>query len=254
MNDKELQIFKNRLLELSRRSIDKGIFTFTEFLGLAQQSIFHSLKRELYGTACTVFGGAPACERVIVRFGDPSELGYEEPFPISVIRISPSDKNVSKLPGHRDILGALMSLGISRGTMGDIFIDGDEAYIFALESIAPHIRDELISIRHTPVRCEIFEGDVADISPSMEDVSIRVSTERLDAVVSKLFNLSRDKSQALFSQGKVFINGKECTNVHSKPPEGSVISVRGFGRFIYRGAVGTTKKDKLVIGLSLYSR
>ena len=44
---------------------------------------------------------------------------------------------------HRDYLGALMSLGIERKTLGDILTHEDEAVIFLKKSITPYVLENL---------------------------------------------------------------------------------------------------------------
>ena len=57
--------------------------------------------------------GHEGAERVIVRFGDPEGFGYEEPFPIRVLKVSPLLRRSMRTPLHRgDFLGALLNLGI----------------------------------------------------------------------------------------------------------------------------------------------
>ena len=83
----ELEILKKRFIELGRKT-ERGYFTFSDFLGLAEQNVFNGAKRDITCTY-TAFGGANGTERVMMRFGDPEELGYEMPFPIKCIKIEP---------------------------------------------------------------------------------------------------------------------------------------------------------------------
>jgi RNA-binding protein YlmH len=50
----------------------------------------------------------------------------------------------------------------------------------------------------------------------------------------------------------VFINGKCTTRSADMPAPGDVISVRGFGRFIYDGVERETKKGRLRVLVRLY--
>ena len=87
MTDEDILV-KKRLSELIRKSESGGYFTFTNFLGLSEQSVFSEI---ISGNrvAYTAFGGADGAERVILRFGSPEELGYEEEFPIKTLKIEP---------------------------------------------------------------------------------------------------------------------------------------------------------------------
>ena len=88
MTDEEL-LLKKRFIELAKKSDERSYFTFTDFLGLAERSIFAEAKASLCKVSFTEYGGAEGCERVMIRFGSEEELGYSEPFPITVLKIEP---------------------------------------------------------------------------------------------------------------------------------------------------------------------
>lgn len=248
----DTELLKRRFVELSRKSFNSGIFTFTDFLGLAEQSAFNEIKKELRGVKYEAFGGADGAERVIIRFGSDGELGYSMPYPISIIKAEPiSPKYADKLT-HRDFLGAILNLGIERDTLGDIVIIDNVGYIFALEGIAPYIADGLIKVKRTDVCAKIVtelpEGELYRTERRM----IQISGERLDAVVAKVFSLSREDAQTLFKRRLVFADGREIDSPSYTPKENEKISVRGRGRFIYVGRQSLSKKGKLNVAVDLY--
>ena len=135
----ELDLLKRRFAELAKRS-EQGYFTFTDFLGLAEQSAFNEIKGGIKGISYSAFGGAEGTERVMIRFGSPEELGYEEEFPIVTLMIKPKSEKFADRLTHRDFLGALMSLGIERSVLGDIVIRDNIGYLFAKEDIGAYYR------------------------------------------------------------------------------------------------------------------
>ena len=245
----ENELLKKRYIELSERAL--GYYTYTDFLALAEQSLFCEVKSKIKVPYCE-FGGAAGCERVVVRFGDEALIGYDGGFPITVIEICPKDKKYAEKLTHRDYLGALTSLGITRDVLGDIVVKEDKCYLFCLDGISEYIEKELTRVRNTYVICkrtdEVPEGELY----TCESVRVQVSSERLDAVIAKLYRLSREDAQALFKKGLVFVSGKEIRSVSYTPKPDDKISVRGRGRFIYRGFVSESKKGKLNIELSVY--
>ena len=250
MTDTEL--IKKRFVELARKSENGGYFTFTDFLGLAEQSIFNEAKADFKGTKYTAFGGALATERVIIRFGDEEELGYSEEFPIATIKAEPAAPKFADKLTHRDFLGALMNLGIERSTLGDIPIIENVGYIFAKREIAPFIISELKRVKHTDLKLSI-----ADTLPEAELYKterrrVQVSGERIDAIIAKVFCISRDDALSLFKKKLVYINGRLCENNSQTPKPNEVISVRGYGRMIYRSYESTSKKGKLNVEVDLY--
>ena len=248
----DTELIKKRLVELGRKSYNSGIFTFTDFLGLAEQSAFSEVKRELGSIPYEVFGGAEGAERVIIRFGSEEELGYSMPYPISIIKVEPQSQKYADRLTHRDFLGSLLNLGIERHTLGDIVIIDNVGYIFALESIAPYIADSLIKVRRTDVSVSIItelpEGELY----RTERKTVQISSERLDAVIARVYSLSREDAQALFKKRLVFADGREIDSTSYAPKENEKISVRGHGRFIYIGRQSLSKKGKLNVAVEMY--
>ena len=139
-------------MELAKRSYEQNNYCFTGFLGLTEQSLFWETEREISFAGYTLEGGNPNCDRKIVRFGNTSEFGYEEEFPIVCIRITPLIKKFSDEFSHRDFLGAIMNLGIDRSTIGEIFLEENEGYVYCLENIAYYIVENLDKVKHTHIK------------------------------------------------------------------------------------------------------
>ena len=243
---------KKRFLELGRKSYNSGIYTFTDFLGLSEQSAFHEIERELTGIPYTAFGGVAGAERVIIRFGSEEICGYEMPHPISIILCRPVSEKFAEKLGHRDFLGAILNLGIDRSVLGDIVITDEGVYIFIKDNMAEFVADGLTKVRRTAVKCQITDKLPEGELYKTKEIRVQAVGERIDALVAKVFSISRDDSAALFSRGLVFISGKCCESVSHKLKEGDIVSVRGYGRFIYRGIDGHTKKGKLNILIEQY--
>lgn len=250
MNE-ERELLRKRFLELGERSYSAGIFTFTDFLGLAEQSVFRECARALGGIKYTLFGGASGCERVMVRFGSEDKLGYSVEFPIICIKAEPRSQKFADKLTHRDFLGALLNLGIERETLGDIAIIENVGYIFAKEDIAPFILAELTRAKHTDLLLSLTEPPEEALFKT-ERRTVQISSERLDAVVAKVFSLSRDDAQLLFSRGLVFADGREIESASYTPKVAERISVRGKGRFIYLGIEGHSRKGKLNVAVEVY--
>mgnify|MGYP000897470469 CR=1 FL=1 len=58
--------------------------------------------------------------------------------------------------------------------------------------------------------------------------------------------------KALIDGDKVAVNSAASSTSHYQVSEGDVISVRGFGKFIFYGSLGKTKKDRLQIHIGKY--
>ena len=210
--DKELQQWKNRLHDLADKSFQQGIFTFTDFLGLSEQDIFWREEEKLRYAGIHLWGGCENADRVMVRFGSADELGYEMPFPIVCIHIQPLARKFADELSHRDFLGALMNLGIERSILGDIKVGEKQAYLFCMDSMAEFICENLTQVKHTHVKCAITEEYHIVPEEAPMQVIIQVQSLRVDAVLAKVYNMSREKSLELFRTGKVYVDGRLCEN------------------------------------------
>ncbi|WP_049962774.1 YlmH/Sll1252 family protein [Ruminococcus sp. HUN007] len=140
-----------------------------------------------------------------------------------------------------------MNLGIKRSETGDIIVNEKAAYVFCTEKMAEYICSEITRVRHTVVSCRITEElpEIAGTSPS--SLEIQAASERIDGVISKVFHISRSNCSELFREKKIFVNGRLNENSSYLLKEDDKISVRGFGKFIFKGISGTTRKGNKII-------
>ena len=250
----EDELLYKRFIELAKKSDSGCYYTFTDFLGLAEQSVFSNAKTAIGKIRYTAFGGTDGTERVMIRFGDPEDFGYDEPFPISILKIEPKSAKFADKLTPRDFLGAILNLGIERKLIGDIVTSDNIGYVFAKDEIATYISGELIRIKHTDIKVSIISAGELPAGRLFrtDRIKIQLAGERLDAVISKVFSLSRDESLTLFKRGLVFVCGRLIENNSYTPKQDDVISVRGFGRFIYRGVSSLSKKGKLNADIDIY--
>ena len=243
---------KNRFLELAKRSYEQNTYTFTGFLGLTEQSLFWETEKELQFAGFMLNGGNELCDRKMIRFGKPEDLGYEEEFPIVCLKISPLIKKFSDEFTHRDFLGALMNLGIDRSPIGDIFLQENEGYVYCSESISEYIAESLDRVKHTHIKCERVMDSFEFIKDEGKMMELTVTSDRIDVVISGVYHVSRSESLSYFEKGIVYVNGRLCTSNAKSLKEGDVVNVRGMGKFKYHGTSHITKKDKCRISVQLY--
>ena len=248
MNEQEL--CRKRLIDLSRQANRRGVVLFSDFLGLNELNIYHQTSH-LFETRTESFGGAAHAERQIVAFL-PDALYYEWEYPIAALHILPAHPKFAESFGHRDVLGAVMNLGIDRGKVGDILIGDGEAYILCHESVAGYFAEHLDRIRNTAVKLLPCPLEELTVHREFEEHEGIISSNRLDALIACVYRLSRSQSLVLFRQEKVFVDGKLMTDPAHSCSAGNVVSVRGFGRFVYQSDYGETGKGRLKIRYQIY--
>lgn len=251
-NEKEILQLKNRFRDLADKAFSQNMFAFTGFLGLSEQDIFWQIEREVGYVGYSLFGGAEETDRKMVRFGNMAELGYEVPFPIVCIHIQPLLAKFADALSHRDFLGALMNLGIERSTLGDIRVGDKEAYLFCTDTIAPYICENLTQVKHTHVKCDVVEGAKEIPAEEPERVTVQVASLRVDALIAKVYNKSRESCLELFRTQKVYIDGRLCENNSRQLKAQETVNARGYGKFRILGEARETKKGKLAIEVAVY--
>jgi len=249
--EKEKSLAKKRFLELSERAAATKRFAFTGFLNADEQAALISMKREL-ALPFSLFGGAAGCERQIARFGLEAEFGYLEPFPISCVEIAAAAARFGAELSHRDVLGAILGLGVDRAVLGDIAIRREAAFAFCLSSIAGWIAENLLNAGRQSVKCSVSENPPEGPLYALSEQRIQIPSERADAIVAKAYALSREESAELFLKERVFVDSAPCKNGGRQLKEGEIVSVRGFGRFVYSGVAGTSKKGRLNAVIAKY--
>ena len=250
MNEEETYIGK-RFIDLSKQANRKGVVTFSDFLTINEQLILQHNKEKLE-SEYQMSGGYEYAERQMVAF-IPDALFYEWDYPMQCVRIQPAYPKFAEQLSHRDVLGALMSLGIERSKIGDLIVNETDMFFFAKEEIVPYISDQLTSIRHTVVTLEIEAGSHLDYVPHFEEHEAIVTSNRLDAVIAAICKISRAASLKLIQEGKIFVNGAECLHNTYYCKQGDLLSIRGFGKVRFGETLGVTKKDRIRFSYQLFT-
>ena len=143
-----------------------------------------------------------------------------------------------------------MNLGITREQVGDILFQESISYLFLLRKMKDYVAENITTIRHTTV--EVREVmDTEGIERREVEERIFVPSERLDAVVSAVFHLSRGNAQEYFQKELVYRDGITVKG-SSSLKGGEKISVRGLGKFRYIGVEKNTKKGRIVAVILRY--
>lgn len=245
-------ILKRHLADLSRRAEDGGYYVYSDFLSPADAAELTSARREGIVGAFTLYGGFEGAERRIAAFGNEGELGYPPEYPALWLAISPVAQKFADSLTHRDFLGTLMGLGIERDLLGDIVIHENVGYLYALESVSAYLCENLTKVKHTAVTCRVVEAPPS-VSVSLPEKEVFVvAAERLDAMIASVYRLSRSEAVSLIEKGLVALDGRVSEKPSVTVKEGNTVSVRGYGRFLYCGILGDTRKGKLRMTARVY--
>lgn len=155
---------------------------------------------------------------------------------------------------HRDFLGAVLSLGLERDCIGDIAVtDPHSAIIFMTAKASALILADLERIGNDTVKVKIASLDRSfRIPKEYEVITESVMSARLDGIVKALCKITREAASELVEKGDVTLNYIVETRCDRQLIKGDVISVRGYGKFIYDGDRGINRRGRLRIDARKY--
>lgn len=246
MNDNEtLEI--HRILDVANRCYNRNCETYTDFLDLGKQTVFNSILNQLPPVSYKIMGGYDLSERRVVVF-----LPYEDfpmDIPYTIIKITPANAKFSEDLTHRDYLGSIVGLGITRDKFGDIVITDDAAYVFVMKDIAGYVMDNLTKIRNTIVRTAYVDAVDFEYTPRYTEITGSVASLRLDAVIALGFSISRNHIVSYIEEGRVFVNGRVITSNAYNLKDNDIISVRKLGRIQFMNSITSTKKGRIMVSI-----
>ena len=246
--DDEDSVLVSKVAEWTELSTQKYLNKFTMFLNEHQRALCESVFSALCFDRFRFFGGFDVASRTLCGIFAPYQEQSDDAFPIRAVSFS--FRSSDKLT-HRDFLGCIMSLGISRETVGDIIVGDGFAVVFVTGVAA-----DLVMSLEKVGRVGVKASDRFDSSllPQQEfsELEAYVSSTRFDAVVSAAVHLSREKAALLIKRGLCELNYMSGISPDKKLVKGDVFSVRGYGKFVLSSISEPTRKDRLHIVIMKY--
>lgn len=238
-----------------------GEITFTPYLTPREQAVFAAHFASAPGE-WEADGGYPGAERARIFFlpdyvrEAEGALRAELLAPTKEEQLTPlriTGSGYREL-AHRDYLGAVLNLGIRRDALGDLCIASPHgALLFADSVLAGFLCENLTRVANDAVRVQRvtlppdFDGGRRFLSQSDT-----VPSPRADAVVAAMCNLSREKAQALFREGRVEISYEPAEKPDRQVQAGETLVIRGYGKFVVRSLSEQTKKGRFRLFFDRY--
>lgn len=225
-------------------------YRLSPLLDPQQQELVTGIIREFPGLAWRSFGGYQEAERkriaIIPDFFPTEELAWD----LAAVWIK---GEFTEPLSHRDYLGALLNLGITRDSLGDLLVLPDGCQAICQGQMASFISEELERVGRYHVTVEPM--DLERLTPPgqrSKEIRTTVASLRLDAVASAGFGLSRTKLARLVEAGMLKVNWQPTTSPSFAISEGDVISLRGRGRIVLREVGGVTRKKRRALTIERY--
>ncbi len=264
-SDAEKELLEAKVIEQMQKA-DRGEILVSEFLTPREMYFVSSvLNRAGYRGRFAFCGGCEAAERTrLVCLPEYALYGIDETDEAAVSQIASEfvKDEISTLLirgsgfrslSHRDFMGALLALGIKRGCIGDILVDGDEAYVFCDVKMSGFIKETLTKVGRDSVKVTsaTLPENFAAIKRTVT-VTDTVASMRADSVIAALVNCSREKAKEYVLSGLCELNYEQLLKPDAAVDDGDVLSVRGKGKFIIKGTDGKTKRGRLRLWAEKY--
>ena len=237
--------------DLTAKAVKSGVAASKFLTPSEAQSIAENFTQRRDITL-TIDGGFEVAERTRAIFTNPDWGEYDREKIFAALKISHRPQDTL---GHRDILGALMALGIERETIGDIIANEQFTGFICLPEMVAYIIENLTKAGRVGIELSLIGLD--DIPNSEEELTIKTDTVaslRLDAVLSSAFGISRTNAVELILAGRVSLNHKICEKTDREVGENALLSVRGMGRAKLLEVGGVSRKGRNFIKIGIYGR
>ncbi|HIT50288.1 MAG TPA: hypothetical protein IAD46_04600 [Candidatus Pelethenecus faecipullorum] len=245
MGEKDLDFFK-RTIQSNLVKAGHGAQALTFFLNAEQQALIQSAAVYYPDVSVVMDGGLIHAEYRRVLFMPKSSTLAN--FKIRVFEVTYAKKFLQ--PTHRMVLGSILSLGIKRESIGDIYITpSKDIYVAFCEEITPFLLENFKTIGHVAVELKECVSKI-EIVRQKERKNVTVSSLRLDVLISAAYHVSRSQSSKLIESGLVQVNHRLALNGSLLLKESDLLSVRHYGRVTLEKIGGNTKSNRHVICLA----
>lgn len=252
--DGEQRLLLARVLDQQQRAEQRGVPTHTGFLSPAEQAQSADLLMAAAPRQGVLFGGYPDAERKLWGFLpdwlEEDLWKEEEDCPICALQVTvPPMASLT----HRDYLGSLMGLGLTREKIGDILISEDGAQVLVLRETLPILLSQWEKAGRYPVK--LREIPLSDLTPSVGEIKkvhATAASLRLDAVMASGFSIPRGRAAELIRGGRVMVNHRPCEKADKLVEAGDVLTCRGLGKCVLTAVGGTSRRGRTILELDRY--
>lgn len=154
---------------------------------------------------------------------------------------------------HSAILGSLFGLNISAELFGDIVFMNDNFYICFLDEIGGWMENNFSMVGREKIELmEVSKDTLLSYERKYQKLEFIVSSLRMDTILSKIMQGSREKAQEKIKAKEVFVNYELLNRGNYFLHEGDVFSARKYGKYRFDGIIKKTKKDNYVIAVAKF--
>ncbi|WP_158497953.1 YlmH/Sll1252 family protein [Candidatus Izimaplasma bacterium HR1] len=206
------------------------------FLNLEEQTYLKKMKE------CVLNGGYAEAEKKRAYFFNNEEAN------IVCLKINYNTKYLTLT--HQNILGTLLSLGITIDSIGDIL--PKQGVFFTTKEISKEILTSFNSVNKVSIELTSYNKELVFSEKEFEEYRTTLDSLRLDLVISKICKISRKESNIMIEKELIKLNHQ----MNKKPTviikDNDIISIRKYGRFKIINSNKRSKKGKIVLNYYKY--
>lgn len=243
-----------RTLDKLEQAENRSIPAHTPFLSPAEQACVTDMLNAWGHPRHFFFGGFEGAQRQVCVFlpdwQEREDWLADPECPVTALRASfPKDASLT----HRDILGSLMGLGITREKLGDILPRDGGCDVLCLADAAPILLSQWDSAGRWKLKSQEVPLSALEVKPpEVRTLRDTVAALRLDAVLASGFSTSRGKAADLIGAGRVMVNHRECLKPDRAVAQGDVLTCRGLGKCVVKEVLGQSRKGRIMLVLERY--
>ena len=246
----EGETIASRLVDLAEQAVRTGTFRCSTFLDPYGMEIAETVAANYDELSVLFDGGYSGAERQKAIFTH-REFGGSPSFDISVVCVE-WNAEFAHLT-HRDILGALIGLGVDREVIGDILVTAGAAQVLVDKKIVDFLLSEWRQVGASTVCVKLSSLEkIAPREERVKDINATVASMRVDSVAAAGFGISRSRAASDIEAEKLKLNWQVVKHASQMIKEGDVLSMRGRGRVELVEVRGRTKKGRIGISLRRY--
>lgn len=149
---------------------------------------------------------------------------------------------------HQDILGTLYSMNISDEMFGDVIVDNDKYYIIIIDIIKDYIEQNFTKVRNTLIKLERKDISILEnYEQKFDEYKVVVSSLRIDNIISKIINTSRQNVIEKIKNKEILINYELLNKNTYILKENDIFSIRKYGKYKFIGVESVTKKNNYIV-------
>lgn len=252
-NDAERRLMR-RVEELCTLAQCRGIPRHTGFLSDREQTLARAAANRADCPCIRFDGGFPRAERQVLCIEPPDTWQL---YPVACLRLTAHLAAGQPAPQHRDLLGAVLGLGLERVCIGDIRPDPSQpgiSYLFLLEDKQDFVAANLLEAGRIRLSAEpCAEPPASALAEPERDLrQTTVPSLRADCVLGAMLRISRGQAAQLIAEGRVEVGHVPLRSAHETVYEGDLFTIRGRGRFRLAQVGGQSRSDRTFIQFYQY--